>query len=151
MAYCTRADLETKFGKANVLKWADLDGNKDQTDISARITAAIAEADREIDMVLAGRFDVPFGTVPGQVLDLSVRLAAAALYDGRGVVDADSDGNPVNRLAPLKNWALNRLRFIAAGAYPLSGVTPAVSSYPTVIDVDDSDSWEDYLPISTIE
>lgn len=152
MAYSTRDLIETKFGKANVRKWADLDGNKDQEDITARITAAIAYGDAEIDMTLGGRFSVPFASTPTVIEEISVQLAGVRLYEGRGVPDADEDGNVRHRLAWHRDQAQRKLRAIAAGAYNI-GVSPQVVSHPSVINVECPRGVyaEPFPPYDTIE
>lgn len=101
MAYCTRANIEGRFGVDNINKWADLDNAGSTTDVTARINAAIAAAEDDIDTTLrGGPYVIPFaGTPPVTIRDLCADLAGVWLYESRGVVDFDPEtGRPHHRL-----------------------------------------------------
>lgn len=96
--YCVREDVENVYGKTNVIKWADLDGDRESSLIGARISTMIGLADNEINCRLrAGAYKIPFTLVPYErvLVDLSARLAGVVLYECRGPTNADSDRNKV--------------------------------------------------------
>jgi len=105
VAYTTRAKLETQFGAVNIEKWADLDGDGSEATIDARITAAIAYADGEIDDRLRpSPYTVPVvltaGTgTPPTIIDIANRLAMLWLYETRGMQEIDGDtGRPLHKM-----------------------------------------------------
>lgn len=120
-ALCTREDIEALFGSANVSKWADLNNNEDPEEIEARIDRGIVVAtDYFYSRVRHGPYTVPFETgagadsvsstsddtlIPPIVVDAVARFAGAWLYDGRGFEDADSEGNPVNKMKGHRDMA----------------------------------------------
>lgn len=91
MTYSTRQDSEDLFGKDNIRKWADLDNNDKDADITSRINRAIAYAYRRINSKLKfGPYEVPFTSPIDEVIvDLSARIVGIWLYDNRGIVDSD--------------------------------------------------------------
>lgn len=99
MPYSIRADLEAQYGSANVSTWADLNSNKNGTEIAARVAWAIAKADAYLDDRLRfGPYAVPFAGPPLRVRDMSATLAGTYLYDSRGVTDYDADGKAQDQL-----------------------------------------------------
>lgn len=84
MAYSARADIEARFGVANVSRWADLDSDGDTTKITNRITAAITYADATVnDETRSGVYTVPWSTVPEGIKNASVEIAGWWLYTAR--------------------------------------------------------------------
>lgn len=115
MAYTTRAAIEVMFGKKNIAKWADLDEDGADETVAARITAAIAYADAEIDSRLRDTmYTLPIATraggVPAEIADISNRLAAVWLYETRGVFEFDSETErPLHKLIWHKRDAERKL------------------------------------------
>lgn len=124
MSYCTRSDIETRFGAANVRKWADLDNSNDDTTISDRIDAAIQSVqDSQIDPALrCGPYTMPMSDpVDPLITDIAARLAGVWLYEARGVEDINEiTGQPNHRLAWAKKDALRMLAMVQSGALKLS-------------------------------
>lgn len=131
MAYCTRADIETRFGAKNVEQWADVDNDRDSDAIADRITAAIAKATSDIDDELrGGAVDVPFGaSVPSAIVDCAVVLAAVWLYSARGYEQADEE-EPAGRLAGAREDAARKLGRIRSGLMRLSGAQVVPNQAP---------------------
>lgn len=108
MAYCTRSNIEDRYGVTNVSRYADLDNDASPTSISNRITRAIAVADALIDDILRASpysfvlpITEPMGTssyAPVTLTDCAVKIAGYWLSTARGVKDYDKDGNPITRL-----------------------------------------------------
>lgn len=77
-AYCTQADLETRYGADEVLQLADRDG--DGVADTGVIEAAIADAGNEIDGYLAGVASLPLASVPPLLARLACDLARFGLW-----------------------------------------------------------------------
>ena len=121
MAYSTEDDLNAIFGPDNIQAWADLDNDDDADKIDARITAAIAVADAQIDDFLRGsHYTVPIandaGSTPTSITDLSARYAGVWLYESRGVENFDENtGRPLHLLAWHRSHVYRALREIREG------------------------------------
>lgn len=141
MAYSVRADIETVYGKIEVAKWADLDGDGVADDIASRITNAITRADAQIDDTLrGGPYTVPFTTVPQIIADISAKLAGVLLYEPRGVRDFDPDTDrPQHRLHWQRRSVENDLQSIKNGRMRLSVAATVHTdvSYPQAVTVED--------------
>lgn len=134
-SYCAKADIEAKFGVKNVEKWADLDNDADDTNITARITAAIDAASDDIDAtMLGGPYDIPIvlsgGGTPGEITNICAVLAGVWLYDSRGIEDFDQEeGTSKHKLAFHEDSARSKLAEYRAGVRRIPADT-SVSSYP---------------------
>lgn len=122
MAYCAQSDIEAIFGANSVSKWADMNNNQNSTQITARITQAIAEADEIINGRLRGTsYRLPLlsasGTslvTPTLVTHVAAVLAGLWLHDPRGAIDVGGEGVP-HALSYWKGWAYKVLDEIALG------------------------------------
>jgi phage gp36-like protein len=86
MPYSTQADVETAAGGVKLLaQLADWDGDA-EVDV-ARVTSAIAAADRTINRYAAFRHTVPLNPVPDGAKQLSAELAVYYLKKWRRVLD----------------------------------------------------------------
>lgn len=136
MVYSVKADSEQIFGKTNILKWADLNNNKNEVEISARITWAIQEAYDEINARLKGcRYTVPFVTTYDPIIvTLSARLTGVLLYDNRMLVD-----NPDTDELIFHRRQVERVyKQIHGGQLSLVNYTPIAVRYPQAITMDAS-------------
>jgi len=125
--YCTRADVEATFGVDNVSLYADLDNDADATKILARITLAISVASAEIDDMARGtHYAIPLvnasGSTPTSITNLASHLAGLWLYEARGGVDMDKQGNLIHRWQHLRNWADGFLRDLLNGTRKIDAV-----------------------------
>jgi hypothetical protein len=101
--YCSRNDIEQKFGVDNVATYADLNNNQNATEISERIDTAIAISSRRIDFMLqGGPYNVPLSFADGNtdliVVDWAATLAGLWLYNSTGQAD-DSVGPQTSTFA----------------------------------------------------
>lgn len=137
MAYSTRTDIETKYGRDNVAKWADLDNISDQAAITAAITAAIAWSDAQINGRLRdGPYAVPLVGGDPIITEVSVQLSAYKLASSRGTSDFTDVDEPLHRLSGEKREAMKTLREINAGMIVLDKtVETAQTSIPFAIEV----------------
>jgi len=120
MAYCTRADIEQRYGAHNLRAWSNLDGDADQVD-DQRVQAAIDHAAAEIDHHLrGGPYPLPLrsadGRTPAVVNHLAARLAAAFLREAH--LPSAGDEDPSAADAVRRDVARQLLR-IRAGALAL--------------------------------
>lgn len=134
MVYSVKADSEQIFGKTNILKWADLNNNNNETEILARITWAIQQAYDEINARLKGcRYTVPFVTTYDPIIvTLSARLTGVLLYDNRMLVDnPDADELIYHRVQVERVY-----KQIHGGQLSLVNYTPIAARYPQAITMD---------------
>jgi len=117
MPYATQADLEIRFGAAEILQLADRNG--DDVADSGVIAGALAEADAEIDAHLAARYTLPLATVPEILTRLACDIARYRLA-------AD---NPMEEVRKRYEDARRMLESLAAGRVSLG--LPTASAPPT--------------------
>jgi phage gp36-like protein len=106
MDYCTRSEVEKRWGTRNVAKWADLDNDQNAATIQAQIEWAIDAASRRIDMDLSGAgYVTPLENV-GLVNYHAAALAGAILYNARAVNISVEQISPQakNAEAEYTNW-----------------------------------------------
>ena len=123
--YATVLGLIKRFGRENILKWADIAADQEDS-ISPAITQAITLADDLIDGVLElTLYDVPFtAPAPAIICQIADILAGCNLYDAKGSIDFDPEtGRAQNRLASQRRWAETTLDRIRKGWISLIGVT----------------------------
>mgnify|MGYP004701247163 CR=1 FL=1 len=117
MTYAVQADLETRFGAAEVLQLADRDGDE-VADVGV-VSGALAEAAAEIDAHLAGRYALPLATVPPILVRLACDIARYRLA-------AD---NPMEEVRKRYEDARRLLESLAAGRVSLG--LPTAEQPPT--------------------
>ena len=96
MSYCTLSDLQTRYGARNIQTWSDVD-NAGATNMT-NIAAALSHADAEINVALTGGgYAVPIVALADYVTSyinyIAVPIAAAWLYENRGLLDTDPQGD----------------------------------------------------------
>jgi phage gp36-like protein len=96
-AYCSKSDIEARFGVSNVLLWATLSTDDNSVVQAARIATAIAVATDELDEVLrcvsAIESKLPITTVPDSVKDKVAIRAGYWLYSFRATDDYSEKDN----------------------------------------------------------
>lgn len=131
MAYCTRGDIELVFGAKNVRVWADLDGDGNEANITARIAHACDVAQEEIDSVLRSTpYSLPIKDESGNsvpiITEASAVLAGVYLYESRGVSLRQQDpSQPVAPYHPYtykREWVYGILKDIVKGVRRLDAV-----------------------------
>lgn len=78
MAYASRADLELRFGFAEVAQLADPYGTGQADDDV--LGPALADADAEIDAYLVGRYSLPLTAVPSNLVRIACDIARYRLW-----------------------------------------------------------------------
>lgn len=139
-AYCTRADMEIRFGDENVEKWADMNNSGIAGEISARIEWAIAQAYSDInDEMRGGPYELPIESPPTSLVDLAARWAAALLHESRALLNKAEEGESGGpELKPLRR----KIARINAGIGRLDGVAYEIASYPQVVEDDEIDEQQ---------
>lgn len=87
MAYTNVLNLYSLYGKVNIRKWADLDGDKNNDDIDNRIDARLVDAEDYVNSrLIQGKYDAPFtGTAPKIVTYITTLYAGILLYESSRV------------------------------------------------------------------
>lgn len=114
MPYSTQSDI-TDIELTEKELVALTDDTKVGTVDAAKVTAAIAKADAEIDGYCRARYTVPFSPVPTEIKFLSATMAVYWLARRRSSV--------TNSMLDKYTKALARLKAISEGKYTLSGAT----------------------------
>jgi phage gp36-like protein len=102
--YSTDDDMELAFGRSNLLKWADVDNNRDWDAVKRRMTWARTQAKAELDARLrdsAYQFPLDITNrclIPTLLTRMEAYLAAVLLYESRGVTDVGPDGKAQHAL-----------------------------------------------------
>ena len=126
--YCTRAQIEDRYGTTNVSDWADLDNDANAATIAGGITRAIDVVSDKIDDTLRRSpyriaLSTPAGATPTQIVDIAANLAGAWLYKSRGVEDFDNErGVAVHKLSGIEGEAMRQLNDIKTGRVPLDAL-----------------------------
>jgi hypothetical protein len=125
-ATVTPEEVYQIFGRVNVNRWADLDGDENLATIVARINASIAtELQYVIDRV-GHTYDTSTLTDSLAVRDMIARMVGVSLYQARGYEDDDS------KLIKLHQARIDSvLKFILTGRLKFPGVA-RTTSHPDV-------------------
>jgi phage gp36-like protein len=108
--YSTAPDLEKLLNPDAIRQLADDGVGAPEPEVV--IAEAIEQADREIDSILNGRFDVPFDPVPPLVANLSAKIAVYNLHRRRSHLELGEWAKEYDR-------CLRMLRDIASGKQAL--------------------------------
>ncbi|RJP20721.1 MAG: DUF1320 domain-containing protein [Deltaproteobacteria bacterium] len=81
MAYAVQADLEQRFGEAELVRLTDRASPPTGQIDAAVVSRAIADAEAEINGYLASRYTLPLGSVPELLTRLACDIARYLLYD----------------------------------------------------------------------
>lgn len=114
--YCTRADIETLIPPPALVDGLDDDG--DGTEDAGLLADIIEVQANRVDAALAGRYTVPFTTVPALVRQATIIFVAHAIYARRPTADK-------NPFAARAKELEERLTRIGAGMDPLDASTEA--------------------------
>lgn len=96
-SYCTRADVERRWGVMNVRMWANLDNDNDEYKIQAQIDWAILSATSRIESDFASYiYKLPFNPVPLEVRRHASALAGVELFNCRAMA-ATNDSPTIQR------------------------------------------------------
>jgi phage gp36-like protein len=109
MAYCTQAQLETRYGQAILVQLCDRDEEPTGMIDAAFIARCIADASARIDGYVAARHDLPLSEAPPLLTGICERLA---IYIAHG--DAAPD-----KITKDYEAAMRELRDISSGALRL--------------------------------
>ena len=101
MSYATSQDMLDRLGTGNIQNWSDLDGVGAIN--TTRVGIALAHADAEINQALrGGGYAIPLVFQDAYAQDyishIATTLAVAWLYESRGLLDQDSQGDKFTKL-----------------------------------------------------
>ncbi|MRR15697.1 MAG: DUF1320 domain-containing protein [Deltaproteobacteria bacterium] len=111
--YCSQADITAAISEDVLIQLTD-DDNAGVIN-QASVTAAIAQADAEIDGYCGARYTVPFVTVPAVVKALSIEIAVYYLYKRRTVPE---------KIEKAYDKAIAKLKDISRGLLSLGVADP---------------------------
>lgn len=132
MAYAVRADIEKRFGRTAVEKWASMEGTTSRADVAVKIATALVDAETEVnDALRGGPYAIPFTTVPRRITQETARLAGVILYEARGV-ELEDESDDAETIANHRKQIMDTLRGIKHGNTQLS-VAVAFKVHPEVI------------------
>lgn len=96
-AYCTRSDVERRWGTNNVRTWADIDNDRDPVKIASQIEWALQNAASRINSDFASFIYVlPFDPIPSEVRMHAAALAGVELFHCRSMA-ATNDSPTIQR------------------------------------------------------
>ncbi len=96
-SYCTRDDVERRWGVMNVRIWANIDNDDDELKIRAQIDWAILSATSRIESDFASYiYKLPFNPVPLEVRRHAAALAGVELFHCRAMA-ATNDSPTIQR------------------------------------------------------
>lgn len=110
--YCARSDVEDTYGKANVTKWATLQGDATADDVTQRIDRAMEWATSEVNSLLrGGPYTIPFvAPIDPTILYVTAMLAGCWLHDSRSIEDVEADeGSLVLRFDKMARRTLSEI------------------------------------------
>lgn len=136
--YCTQTDIEERFGQAELIQLTDRvrSGSVDTT----AVARAIADASAEVDGYLAGRYTLPFATIPPVLIRLTCDIAVYNLFAAR------RNGGMVDDVRNRYRDAVRLLENIASGKVTF-GVTPPPASTDNVAVMVSAPSVWDRRPV----
>ncbi len=113
--YVSQSDLETRFGREAIAKWADPDGDQNTTTVASNVTEAISAAEAEInDRFRGSEYKVPLEgstTALAQIKRIAGAFAAFELYTARGLRD-----EVPNHMAQVREMAEEKIDRYLSGA-----------------------------------
>lgn len=116
MSYATQAELETRFGAAELAQLTDrIEGAVIDAAVVAR---AIADADAEIDAYLATRYALPLASVPALLARMACDIARYRLH---------AEGAP-ERIRKTYEDAVRDLKAVARGDIKIDGAAPLTAA-----------------------
>jgi hypothetical protein len=124
-----RADLNNIFGALNITKWADMSNNRNEAEISARVTYAINLAVEDVKARLRLLpYDIDVAIELPLVQHHVVLRAGDILYSPRAVNDEDPEKDLMK--VHRKNF-IDFFKQLSAGQLDL-GITRTCRPYPKV-------------------
>ncbi len=123
-AYCTKQDLETRFGAEEILELTDRDADGVADD--GVLDVAIADAGRTIDSYISKRYDLPLAEIPQRLVKVACDLVRYDLHKE----------DPPERVTTAFKDAMTALRDIAAGRAVLdvAGAEPTGAKDDVIVE-----------------
>ena len=134
---CTRSSIEDVFGKENVRKWADIDGDNDPSKITSRITDAISFSQADLySRFRDTQYKVPFEGTDTLMDELWAHLAGLWLHKHKSIMDYDPETKRAsNPMQHLIDWVDTTIEEIRADKRILA-LTLETEDYPEAVETD---------------
>lgn len=116
MSYCTKAELETRFGTAMLVDATDRGAEATGAIDPNAVARAIKDADALIDGYLAARYQLPLASTPDLVNTLSLTIAIYKLHPA--VADEKLRKDYEDALKTLQHISRGDIRLDLAGSEP---------------------------------
>jgi len=141
MPYCTQDDLLKLVPE---LELAQITAEEGDVPDAGVVTAAIAQADAEIDAYLAVRYHLPLPETPARVKFLAVDMVLYHLYSRRSVVPEVRRQKYEDAVAFLKLVGAGKAEIVGAAGVEMSGDAQEVTEITSAARVftrDDLGGW----------
>lgn len=132
--YASAADLDARFGAAEIDRLSDRSESGAPTRDAGRVETALKDADAEIDSILGPRAARPEGApVPAILIAYACDIARWRLYDLRGAAVSSAEGvaEPLRR----HQLAIRALEEIRDGKRSLGDEAPGDGTQPPAADL----------------
>lgn len=122
--YCTKSDLEARFGTEEILELTDRDA--DGVEDAGVLYVAIADAGNTIDSYVSKRYDLPLAEIPQRLVKIACDLVRYDLHKE----------DPPERVMAAYKDAMATLRDIAAGRAVLdvAGTEPTGAKDDVIVE-----------------
>lgn len=136
--WTSRSQLEAQFGLTNIEQWADLENEGSEENIAGRISWAIAEAQSDAELLLytspvdvdAQRSALSSNSMLRRAVTI---MAAVKLYESRGIVDYEPDGDGKHRLSQADKSAKTFFKKVQAGQIRLAAQSDTASTVIVIV------------------
>lgn len=133
-SYATVADMVSRFGETEVLRFSAGDGALPEAIVPERIDQAIADASALIDSYLRRRYTTPLTTAPADITRAACTLARYALAMG-------GDREPTEQMRLARKEVITWLEGIADGRVTLEGLAPIATTSAARVSDRDPTFW----------
>ena len=131
--YCTQADIEARFGQAELVQLTDR--SRTGTVDAVAVAQAIGDATAEIDVYLATRYTLPLSAVPPVLVRVACDLAVYHLFAAR------RSGGVVESVRDRYKDAVRLLENISKGSVTLGAEPPPATADDLVMMVSAPAVW----------
>lgn len=125
MVYCAKADLQERFGDAELAQLTDEVAGTTISD--AEVTAACDEATSLIDGFVGARYTLPLASVPSILKTWGCDIARFFLWGDRAVEGSAVRANYEEAVARLKDVAAGRFRLFEADGDQVGGGSGSIA------------------------
>ena len=128
MSYATKQDLDTRYGIAEIVERSDRDGTGSADTVV--VSAALSDADNEIDGYLSVQYELPMVPVPALVKQIACAIARYRLWEEGASKEVRAGYE--DAISTLKRIAAGTMRLPSVIGEPESKKTATPSSRVSV-------------------